>query len=87
MQKMTYEEDNDDESYMFSNGDLRSESMKWNMLAQLNPSSAAANKINPNISVSKSSLSILDSESSFNQAQLRFTLNKNKVLNKNNPRF
>jgi hypothetical protein len=33
MQKMTYEEDNDDESYMFSNGDLRSESMKWNMLA------------------------------------------------------
>lgn len=47
MQKMIFEEDNDDESYMFSNGDMRSESMKWNMLAQLNPSSAAANKINP----------------------------------------
>ena len=66
MQKMIFEEDNDDDSYLFSKEDFRSESMKWNMLAQLNPSSAAANKINPNISVSKNNLSILDSESSFN---------------------
>lgn len=53
---------------------MRSESLKWNMLAQLNPSSAIANKINPNISLNKSNFSILDSESSLNIAQLRFTL-------------
>jgi hypothetical protein len=57
--------------------------MKWNMLAQLNPN--IANKINPNMN--KSNLSIMDSESSMNNAQLRFTLLKNKPVNKSNTRF
>lgn len=66
MQKMKFEDDNDDESYMLSTGDMRSESMKWNFLAQLNPLSAAVNKINSNISANKSNFSLLDSESSLN---------------------
>lgn len=48
MQKNKFEDENDDESYMLSTGDIRSESMKWNFLAQLNPVSAAVNKISIN---------------------------------------
>jgi hypothetical protein len=61
---------------MLSAGDMRSESMKWNFLAQLNPTSAAVNKININKSTNKN-INIIDSESSLNQAILRFSQNNN----------
>ena len=60
---------------MMSTGDMRSESMKWNLLAQMNPASSTINKINK--SAYKSNYGILDSENSLNQAQLRFTHNSN----------